>query len=69
MEKWLVQAKKADFDRLGKLFGIHPVIARLIRNRGMVTEEEFSNYLGLTKNDEELESPFLLKDMEKAMLP
>lgn len=67
MEKWLVQAKKADFDRLGKLFGIHPVIARLIRNRGMVTEEEFSNYLGLTKNDEELESPFLLKDMEKAV--
>ena len=33
MEKWVVMAKKADFQKIGKEFGIDPVVARLIRNR------------------------------------
>ena len=28
MAKWMVSAKKADFDGIGKRFGIDPVIAR-----------------------------------------
>ena len=33
MEKWVVAAKKADFNLIGRQFHIDPVIARLIRNR------------------------------------
>lgn len=45
MEKWVVAAKSADFQGIGRKFGIDPVIARLIRNRDMVTEEEIDQYL------------------------
>jgi single-stranded-DNA-specific exonuclease len=67
MEKWLVQAKKADFNGLGKTFGINPVIARIIRNRDVITEDEFREYLGLGECNKEAYSPFLLKDMDKAV--
>lgn len=66
-EKWLVHAKKADFDRLGKTFAISPVVARIIRNRDIITEEEYKEYLGLKGDMKEEYSPFLFKDMEKAV--
>lgn len=65
MEKWVVAAKKADFQAMGKTFGIDPVIARLIRNREVIGEEAVRQYLFGTV--EELPSPWLLKDMEKAV--
>lgn len=67
MEKWLVHAKKADFDSLGKTFGISPIVARIIRNRDIITEEEYKEYLGLKGDMKEEYSPFLFKDMEKAV--
>ena len=36
MEKWFVQAKRADFFAIGKKFHIDPVIARIIRNRDII---------------------------------
>ena len=45
MEKWFVINKKADFEELGRKFGISPVTARLIRNRDVISEEEFEKYL------------------------
>ena len=36
MEKWFVINKGADFEKLGKEFGISPVTARLIRNREVI---------------------------------
>lgn len=45
MEKWVVAAKRADFQKIGLKFGIDPVIARLIRNRDLVTEKEIDQYL------------------------
>jgi len=45
LEKWFVQTKKADFKQLGKIFQIDPVIARIIRNREIITEEEINLYL------------------------
>lgn len=65
MEKWFIAAKKADFRKIGARFSIDPVIARLIRNREHITEEEIDNYLngGL----ENLYSPWKLKDMEKTV--
>ena len=62
MEKWVVINKKADFNELGKRFGISPVTARLIRNRDVVTEEEISKYLNGTIAD--LNNPHLLKDVD-----
>ena len=32
-ERWVVSAKRADFQAIADRFGIDPVIARLIRNR------------------------------------
>lgn len=62
MEKWVVINKKADFNEIGKRFGISPVMARLIRNRDVVTEEEISNYLH--GNIKDLNNPHLLKDVD-----
>ena len=45
MEKWMVSAKKADFQKLAAEFGIDPVTARLIRNRDIVGEEAMREYL------------------------
>lgn len=64
-EKWLVQAKKADFNALAEHYQISPVIARIIRNRDNRTMEEFDRYLLGT--EENLYSPWLMKDMEKAV--
>ena len=65
MEKWMVYAKKADFQEIGRKFGIDPVIARLIRNRDVDGEEAIQSYLHGTL--EELPSPWLMKDMDKAV--
>jgi len=65
MEKWVVAAKKADFNLIGRQFHIDPVIARLIRNRDVVGEEKIKEYL-LGKIDT-LPSPWLMKDMKKAV--
>ena len=45
MEKWMVYAKKADFQEIGRKFGIDPVIARLIRNRDVDGDEAIQSYL------------------------
>ena len=65
MEKWVVTAKGADFQGIGRTFGINPVIARLIRNRDVVGDEAVRQYLFGTMD--ELPSPWLLKDMKKAV--
>lgn len=64
MAKWMVSAKKADFNGIAKRFGIDPVIARILRNRDLVTEEEIDRFLHGTPED--MHSPYLLKDVEKA---
>ena len=43
MEKWFVINKGADFEKLGKEFGISPVTARLIRNREVIGEAAFES--------------------------
>lgn len=44
-QKWMVQAKAADFQGLGKRLGVDPVTVRLLRNRGLTTEEEMRRFL------------------------
>ena len=63
-EKWVVAAKKADFQAIGREFGIDPVIARIIRNRGYTDENEIGKYL--RGGRESLYDPHLLKDADRA---
>lgn len=64
MSKWMVAAKRADFDRIAAKYNISPVLARIIRNRDVITDEEIQKYLMGTIDD--LYAPELLKDMFKA---
>ena len=65
MEKWYVTMKKADFDGWGRKFNISPVVARILRNRDLTGEEEVGKFLRGTLED--CYSPWLLKDMDKAV--
>lgn len=65
MEKWYVEVKKADFEEIAKRFCISPVVARLLRNRDLTEEKEIDLFLNGTEED--LHSPFLMADMEKAV--
>lgn len=64
MAKWMVAAKKADFNKIANDYGITPILARIIRNRDITEEEDIRKFLKGSLDD--LHSPFLLKDMEKA---
>ena len=64
MAKWFLATKKADFDRIAETFHIDPVVARIIRNRDIVTDEEIQMFLqGDIHN---LHEPKQLKDAIKA---
>ncbi len=62
--KWMLYAKKADFDRIAEEFHINPVTARVMRNRDVEGDEAIRRYLYGTKQD--FYSPHLLKDADKA---
>ena len=61
----MVLAKKADFYGIGRKFGVDPVIARVIRNRERISEEEIEQYLHGGMN--QIYSFQLMKGMEKAL--
>ena len=65
MEKWYVAAKKADFDRWAAEYHISPVLARILRNRELTEDKEIRKFLYGTLED--CYSPWLLKDMDKAV--
>ena len=62
--KWIVTAKRADFNRISQECGISPILARLIRNRDVIGTDGTKRFLkgGL----EDLYDPRLLPDAEKA---
>lgn len=62
--KWMVYAKKADFNAIAQEFHISPVTARVMRNRDVCGQEAIRRYLYGTGRD--MYSPRLLKDVEKA---
>ncbi len=65
MAQWFISAKKADFNKIAKKYNIDPVLARIIRNRDVIEEEEIRKYLKGGRQD--LYAPDLLKDMDKAV--
>lgn len=64
MAKWMLAARKADFDAIAQKFHISPVLARILRNRDLVTEQEIDRFLNGTLAD--LHDPSLLKGMREA---
>ena len=64
-KRWILQTKKADFNAIAKKYSVHPVTAKCMVNRGVTTEEQIAEYLQGTC--ERLSSPWLMKDMEKAI--
>lgn len=65
MEKWMMAAKKADFNRIGQKYHVSPVLARIMVNRGLKTDEEFQKYLYGDLSF--LYNPALMKDMDKGV--
>lgn len=65
MEKWTVMRKGAPFQEIAEKFRIHPVIARLIRNRDVIGDEAIECYLNGTISD--LYDGMLMKDMDRAV--
>ena len=65
MSKWMVAAKRADFDAIAKRYHISPVLARIIRNRDVIEDREIDKFLNGTQKD--LYAPRLLKDLDRAV--
>ena len=60
----MVYAKGADFQKIAETFPISPVLARILRNRELVTDRQIRTFLHGTMED--LHLPALLPDAEKA---
>ncbi len=65
MEKWFITMKKADFNKIAEKYHISPIIARLIRNRDVIGDQEVDFYLNGTIAD--LYDGMLMKDMDRAV--
>lgn len=63
-EKWVVAAKKADFEAWATKFGIDKVLARILRNRDLVDEKQIQMFLYGSASD--MYNPFLMTDMKEA---
>ena len=50
-ERWLEYVKKADFAAWGQALGVSPLIARILKNRGIDTVEEADHFLHDTLED------------------
>jgi single-stranded-DNA-specific exonuclease len=62
-KKWILINKGADFQKIGESMGISPILARLLRNRELLTREERETFLygGLDR----LHRPHLMKGMQE----
>ena len=61
MERWYIHCKKAEFARISQKFHISPILARIIRNRDVITDDEIEKYLNIDLKN--MYDPFLMKGM------
>ena len=62
--EWRVAGKRADFNAKGERFGVSPVVARVITNRGVTGEKAIAMYLD--GDWDSMHDPALMKDMVEA---
>ena len=65
MEKWFVSMKKADFVQIAEKYHISPIIARLIRNREIIGNQNIDYYLNGTIAD--LHDGMSMRNMDTAV--
>lgn len=65
MEKWFIMRKGAPFEEIARKFKINPILARLIRNRDVIGDENIQLYLHGSTAD--LHDGIFMKDMGKAV--
>ena len=65
MAKWILYNKRADFVSIAQKFHIDPLIAKVLRNKNLTTDEQINRYLNGGIND--LYNPRLMKDMDKGV--
>lgn len=63
--KWMLNPGRADFEGMAKQYGISQLIAKIMVNRGIDSPGKIEMFLHGTMDD--LHSPMLLKDMDKAV--
>ncbi len=63
-QNWVIRAKKADFEMLGKQFDMDPVVARILVNRDL-DESQFDMFLH--PDLERMHDPYLMEDMNQAV--
>lgn len=61
-KKWVLINKKADFVAIGKRYNVDPVIAKIVTNRGVDSEEKLDEYFG--KGDAVPKPSGAFKDMD-----
>ena len=65
-KKWeIYNVDEESVDNLSNKYHINKLLATILNNRGIVTEEKIRLFLNPTRND--FHNPFLIKDMEKAV--
>lgn len=62
--EWRVAGKRADFNAIDERFGVSPVVARVITNRGVTGEKAIAMYLD--GDWDSMHDPALMKDMVEA---
>lgn len=65
MEKWVEIRKGGNFEQIGRELSVSPVVARIMKNRGLESTEEMHHYLYGNLSD--LFDPHLLKDADRAV--
>ncbi len=65
MAKWMMYTTKGDYESMGRLFGISPVVAQILVNRGLREPEEVKAFLHPSRD--QFHDGSLLKDMDKAV--
>lgn len=64
MKRWVISNKRADFNDIGRKYNISPMLARIIRNRDVIRDEDINLFINGSVSD--MHDPALLKDMDKA---
>ena len=65
MSNYFLYCKKADFKQIAETFHISPMLARILRNRDLVSDGEIDEYLN--GGTDRLYDPFLMKGIKEAV--
>ena len=65
LKKWFVATKKADFNSIAEKYNISPMLARILRNRDVVLDDEINMYLN--GRIDEIHNSLLLPNLSTAI--